>query len=100
MGAVAGHKAHVPAREEEPSASLIVRLSYESVAGSSLPTGYGGGEGTAAGTAGLIGSVLDVRALDAPHGRIAYGAVEAANVAARTGTHSLRHPPKATTPRA
>ena len=90
----------MPAREEEPSASLIVGLSYESVVGSSLPTRYGGGEGTAAGTAGLIGSVLDDRALDALHGRITYGAVDAANVAAWTGTHSPRHPPTATTPRA
>ena len=70
--------------------SLIVELSYESLVGSSLPTGYGGGEGTAAGTAGLIGSVLDDGALDALHGRIAYGAVEA-----RTGTHSPRHQPSA-----
>ena len=75
MGAVAGHEAHVPAREEEPSVSLIVELSYEILVGSSLLTGYGGGEGTAAGTAGLIGSVLDDRALDVLHGRIAYGAV-------------------------
>ena len=52
MGAVAGHEAHAPAREEEPSVSLTVGLSYESVAGSPLPTGYGGGDGTAAGTAG------------------------------------------------
>ena len=52
MGAVAGHEAHVPAREKGPLASLIFGLSYESVAGSSLPTGYGDGDRTAAGTAG------------------------------------------------
>ena len=51
-------------------------------------------------SAHLISSALDDGALDALHGRIAFGAVEAANFAARTGTHSPRHPPTATTPHA